>query len=43
MSIDAAIAEIRRGSGTQFDPSVVEAFLPIGSRLGASRRGSRVV
>ena len=28
-SVDDALAEIDRGSGTQFDPDVVDAFLPL--------------
>jgi putative nucleotidyltransferase with HDIG domain len=28
MGPDAALAELRRGSGTQFDPIVVDAFIP---------------
>jgi len=36
-SIAAAIAEIQRGAGTQFDPSVVEAFLPIANQVDPSR------
>ncbi len=27
VSADEAVAEIRRGSGTQFDPRIVEAFV----------------
>ena len=26
-------AEIKRGSGTQFDPNIVEAFLPIAGQF----------
>jgi len=35
MSISAAIKEIRKKSGTQFDPKVVEAFLRVIKRISA--------
>ena len=43
MPIDAAIEELKRNSGTQFDPMVVEAFLRILARDGAQplRRTAR--
>ena len=34
-SIATAISEIQRGAGSEFDPSVVKAFLPIARRLEA--------
>src|SRR2546430_3974703 len=37
LSIDAAIAEIRGQAGTQFDPAIVEAFIPIARRLQQER------
>ncbi len=37
-SVGAAVAEIGRHSGTQFDPSVIEAFAPIAKRLAAAHR-----
>ena len=44
MPIEAAIEELKRNSGTQFDPMVVEAFLQILARDGAQplRRTARV-
>ncbi len=33
-SIAEAIDELRRGSGTQFDPAVVEAFVTVAGKLG---------
>ena len=39
MSAEAALEELRRGAGTQFDPAVVEAFcVELDSRLSAERR-----
>ncbi len=35
ISIEAALAELERNSGSQFDPRVVEAFLRILARHGA--------
>ena len=35
MPIEAAVEELKRNSGTQFDPMVVEAFLRILARDGA--------
>jgi HD-GYP domain-containing protein (c-di-GMP phosphodiesterase class II) len=29
LSVEDALEELRRGSGTQFDPKVVEAFLAV--------------
>jgi HD-GYP domain-containing protein (c-di-GMP phosphodiesterase class II) len=29
MKLDATLAEIRRGSGTQFEPRIVDAFLSL--------------
>ena len=38
MSPEAALEELRRGAGTQFDPAVVEAFcFELDSRLSAER------
>ncbi|MCU0693825.1 MAG: GAF domain-containing protein, partial [Polyangiaceae bacterium] len=34
LDLDTAVQEIRRGSGKQFDPSVVEAFLEVLARSG---------
>ncbi len=35
MPVEAAIEELKRNSGSQFDPVVVEAFLRILARDGA--------
>ncbi|MEX0799590.1 MAG: diguanylate cyclase [Dehalococcoidia bacterium] len=35
MTIDAAVEELKRNSGMQFDPAIVEAFLGLLSRNGA--------
>ncbi len=35
MPIEAAIEELKRNSGSQFDPAVVEAFLKMLARHGA--------
>jgi len=34
LSREEAIAELKRGAGTQFDPAVVEAFLTLVKRPG---------
>ena len=39
-SVDAAVAEIRRLAGTQFDPRVVEAFETLGPRPPGGRHSS---
>ncbi|MGA2612803.1 MAG: HD domain-containing phosphohydrolase [Spirochaetia bacterium] len=39
-STDRACEELRRGSGTQFDPRIVEAFQVSGPRLSAFRQGT---
>jgi diguanylate cyclase (GGDEF)-like protein/PAS domain S-box-containing protein len=39
MLVEAAVEELKRNSGTQFDPGVVEAFLRILSREGARPLG----
>ena len=38
--VDSALAEIDGMAGSQFDPAVVEAFLPIGHRLNERLRGA---
>jgi HD-GYP domain-containing protein (c-di-GMP phosphodiesterase class II) len=35
MSLEEIVAELRRCSGTQFDPTVVEAFIRVSTRIGA--------
>jgi response regulator RpfG family c-di-GMP phosphodiesterase len=37
MTVDAALAELSRCAGTQFDPKVVEAFR---AEIGATQRAS---
>jgi putative nucleotidyltransferase with HDIG domain len=34
MSVDIAVREIKKKSGTQFDPKVVEAFLKVAKKIG---------
>ncbi|HJU46828.1 MAG TPA: HD-GYP domain-containing protein [Gaiellaceae bacterium] len=34
MSVDAAIADIERNAGSQFDPGIVELFVPLGLEAG---------
>jgi HD-GYP domain-containing protein (c-di-GMP phosphodiesterase class II) len=36
MSVSEALEELRRGSGTQFDPAVVEAFVAVMKDQGIS-------
>ena len=36
MSVDAALEELKRSAGTQFDPAVVEAFCTAAVRGSAS-------
>jgi HD-GYP domain-containing protein (c-di-GMP phosphodiesterase class II) len=36
MDIGAALKEIRKKSGTQFDPKVVEAFLKIAKKINST-------
>jgi len=38
MSVEAALEELRRGSGTQFDPAVVSAFFRVVEREGIDDR-----
>jgi HD-GYP domain-containing protein (c-di-GMP phosphodiesterase class II) len=43
LSYEVAVAELRAGSGTQFDPAVVAALLRvIGAEQTAQARGARV-
>jgi response regulator RpfG family c-di-GMP phosphodiesterase len=37
MTHEAAVAELRRCAGTQFDPEVVEALVAVADRHGAGR------
>jgi two-component system cell cycle response regulator len=41
MSVEVALAELQGGSGCQFDPDVVEAFLRVQARERAQREISR--